>query len=48
VLGGLWIDLFGHSTFNALPYAVLFSVASAATALGLAVSLKLPPIKRHV
>jgi MFS family permease len=47
VLGGLWIDLFGHSTFNALPYAVLFSVASAATALGLAVSLKLPPIRHH-
>ncbi|MCX6019045.1 MAG: MFS transporter [Chloroflexi bacterium] len=45
-LGGLWIDLFGHTGFNALPYMVLFSVVSAAAAAGMLISLRLPAPRR--
>ncbi len=45
-LGGLWIDLFGHDAFRALPYAVLFSVVTASAAIGMLVSLKLPAPRR--
>lgn len=41
-LGGLWIDLFGHASFNVFPYIVLFSFVAAAAAAGLLLSLKLP------
>jgi MFS family permease len=44
--GGLWIDLFGHETFKALPYALLFGLVAATAAVGLVVSLKLPKPKR--
>jgi hypothetical protein len=46
-LGGLWIDLFGHATFNVLPYIVLFSFVSAAAAAGLALSLRLPHLGKQ-
>ena len=41
-LGGLFIDLFGHETFNALPYAIVFGVVSLTSAIGLGASFRLP------
>jgi MFS family permease len=45
-LGGLWIDLFGHASFVALPYIVLFSLVAASAAAGLVLSLRLPHLQK--
>jgi Na+/melibiose symporter-like transporter len=42
VLGGAWIDSFGHRTFNAFPYSAMFGVVMVFAATGLLYSLRLP------
>ncbi len=45
VLGGLFIDSFGHEVFSAVPYALLFGMVSVTSAIGLTLALRLPAVR---